>query len=288
MGSTGSKTQKRDPTTNIASTNPQSAKVIRDVVDTYSSEYPKLRLTPIGQVSFEDGVEYTAAVNGIGQLFVSGEYRGDDDKLKADAIRANLRGQLAGSGIEGIYSHEVAHILDQQLQGMVGERSPVTSYRSAVVQEGTDRDLWSTLVGRPVHVGDTLKIGTEWNYDRPFVKIDGKSYTYNEVTSNGMVSDFIVGRAIANVQRDWQELGYRYQPTTRELLTNLSGYARGSYEKSGSFAEAFAESHSRYHSTVSNGHDPLTKEVVRLTRQLYKAVSGKKKTAYILERGESA
>ena len=217
-----------------------------------------------------------ASMDGLGRLRIRKDLLNDYEYTQRLCESHAKDGYLAGGANfkDAILAHEFAHNLDHSLSETVMNYAPTMVINTVKVKDEKLAEHYSKIFGKDFKVGDEIQVPAV-DHDKPFLKIDDKLYSYSNLSGN--ISDTIVPLAISNIQNNWKKLGFSEQPTTNQLVNQLSGYAaRTLYQNRDFCAETFAESYANYKSFGDNA-SVLSQEIMRLTNQLYKsAVSNKR------------
>ena len=246
---------------------------IVSVAESMHSEFPEaeeVKLVKVGN-AYDMGTEgVIASMNGLGMLQIREDLLRNYDSTQALCKEQSRDGYLAGDGTfeNTILAHEFAHNLDNELSGVVMNHTPKKEEGRKVEIKDENKLKYFTMRGyKSLKVGDTFEF-PEIDAEKPFIQIDGKSLSYNDLAGN--ISEWIVPMAIMNVQENWETLGFRKKPTPGQLISKLSGYVYGGISKDFN-AEVFAESYAS-HKSFGNDANVLAQEVMRLTKQVYNLV----------------
>ena len=218
-----------------------------------------------------------ASMNGLGFLEINERLLKDYESTLRELTEKGH--WLAGDGtFKSIVTHELAHNVDLQFSQLLWKYAPTGAPENITINSKNWAEIYSEALGREIKAGDTIAEPTS-DRNAKFVTIDGEKFSTSDFDSSrggATLSKIVVPRAIANIQRDWKQLGYASQPSAWQLTNAVSGYARDSYVTgTNTNDEIFAECYTNYKSHGSNA-SPLAQEVMRLTNQAYRSVVSRK------------
>lgn len=244
---------------------------IISVADHMHDEFPEaseIHSVIEGSVAEMGGEGVIASMDGLGRLRVRSDLLNDYDATQRICKAQTDSGFLAGDGsLENtVFAHEFAHNLDHSLAETVMNYAPSRVSKTGIIKNESMAERYSKVFNKELKIGDEIQV-PEVDHETPFVNIDGKLYNYDSLSDN--ISNLIVPLAISNIQDNWKNLGFAEKPTTKQIVSQLSGYAfRAFYQNKDFYAETFAESYANYKSFGSDAN-VLSQEIMRLTHQLY-------------------